>query len=87
MTSGLLEAGPTVAMIFVALTRPAYNDEGTVTVKTWLDNAIQDAERRGLTALRPMLEALARSTSALRTAEWNSDPTGESDSPAPPDAR
>jgi hypothetical protein len=57
-----------------------------VTIKSWLDNALQDAERRGLTALRPMLETLARATSALRTAEWNFDATGESDSPAP-DAR
>ena len=50
-----------------------------VTVKTWLDSAIQDAERRGLPALKPLLEALARSTAALRTADWNADPTGDSD--------
>ena len=49
-----------------------------MTVKTWLDNAIQDAERRGLSSLRPLLEALARSTSALRTADWNEDASGES---------
>jgi hypothetical protein len=55
-----------------------------VTIKTWLDNAIQDAERRGLPGLRPLLEALARSTSALRSADWNFDATGESDSPANP---
>ena len=29
--------------------------------------------------LRPLLEALARATSALRTADWNFDATGESD--------
>jgi hypothetical protein len=51
-----------------------------MTIKTWLDNAIQDAERRGLPTLRPLLEALARSTSALRTADWNEDASGESDS-------
>ena len=50
-----------------------------MTVKTWLENAIQDAERRGLPALRPLLETLARSTSALRTADWNFDATGDSD--------
>ena len=50
-----------------------------MTIKTWLDNAIQDADRRGLTALRPLLEALARSTSALRTADWNADATGTTD--------
>jgi hypothetical protein len=50
-----------------------------MTIKTWLDNAIQDAERRGLTSLRPLLETLARATSALRTADWNSDSSGDSD--------
>ena len=49
-----------------------------MTIKTWLDNAIQDAERRGLTSLRPLLETLARSTSALRTADWNEDASGQS---------
>ena len=48
-----------------------------MTVKTWLDAAVQDAERRGLAALKPLLETLARSTSALRTADWNDDATGE----------
>jgi hypothetical protein len=41
---------------------------------------MQDAERRGLPALKPLLETLARATSALRTADWNFDATGESDS-------
>jgi hypothetical protein len=50
-----------------------------MTIKVWLDNAIQDAERRGLAPLRPLLETLARSTSALRTADWNEDASGESD--------
>jgi hypothetical protein len=48
-----------------------------VTVKVWLDSAIHDAERRGLPALKPLLEALARATSALRVADWNGDATGE----------
>jgi hypothetical protein len=48
-----------------------------MTIKVWLDWAVQDAERRGLSALKPMLETLARSTSALRTADWNDDATGE----------
>ena len=50
-----------------------------MTVKTWLENAINDAERRGLPGLRPLLETLARSTSALRSADWNADATGDSD--------
>jgi hypothetical protein len=49
-----------------------------VTIKVWLDNAVQDAERRGLAALRPLLESLAQATSALRTADWNGDAAEES---------
>ena len=48
-----------------------------MTIKNWLDIALQDAERRGLASMRPLLEALARATSALRTADWNFDATGE----------
>ena len=50
-----------------------------VTIKSWLDSAVQDADRRGLPGLRPLLEALARASSALRTADWNADATGQSD--------
>ena len=32
----------------------------------WLRAAIADAEKRGLTQLKPLLEALARSTMTLR---------------------
>lgn len=52
-----------------------------MTINAWLENAITDAERRGLPELRPLLEALAHSTSALRNAGWNSDPTGEPATP------
>lgn len=58
-----------------------------MSIKTWLDNAVQDAERRGLPALRPLLEALARSTALLRNADWNSDASGRFDRPNPPDVR
>jgi hypothetical protein len=51
-------------------------------IKTWLDVSTQDAERRGLPALKPLLETLARATATLRTAEWNFDATGELDAPA-----
>jgi hypothetical protein len=40
-----------------------------MTVESWLAAAIADAERRGLTALRPILETLAKSTLALREAD------------------
>jgi len=53
----------------------------------WLENAIQDAERRGLPDLKPLLEALARATSALRSADWNDDATGEADAARLTDAR
>jgi hypothetical protein len=58
-----------------------------MTVKAWLDAAVQDAERRGLAALKPLLETLARGTSALRTADWNDDLAGEHDGPRDVDAR
>jgi hypothetical protein len=61
-----------------------------MTIKTWLDVASQDADRRGLSALKPLLETLARATATLRTAEWNFDATGEYDTPdlpSTPDAR
>jgi hypothetical protein len=38
-------------------------------VRTWLAAAIADAESRGLPELKPLLEALARSTEALRAAD------------------
>jgi hypothetical protein len=42
-----------------------------VTVDAWLRAAIDDAERRGLPQIRPLLEALAKSTRALRAADFN----------------
>jgi hypothetical protein len=39
-----------------------------MTVESWLQAAIADAERRGLPELKPLLEALARATAALRAA-------------------
>ena len=39
-----------------------------MTVEAWLRAAIEDAERRGLPALKPLLETLAKSTIALRKA-------------------
>lgn len=41
-------------------------------IDDWLDSAIRDAERRGLGELKPLLEALARSTTALREADRQS---------------
>jgi hypothetical protein len=40
-----------------------------MTIDTWLKAACEDAERRGLPELKPLLETLARSTAALREAD------------------
>jgi hypothetical protein len=42
-----------------------------MTIDAWLQAAIADAERRGLPELKPLLETLARATSALRAADFN----------------
>lgn len=41
-----------------------------MTVEAWLAAAVADAERRGLAELKPLLEALARATAALRKAAF-----------------
>ena len=38
-------------------------------IDAWLAAAIADAEQRGLPELKPLLEGLAKSTTALRTAD------------------
>jgi hypothetical protein len=47
-----------------------------MTIDAWLQAAIADAERRGLPELKPMLEALARTTASLRSADFNDQATG-----------
>jgi hypothetical protein len=42
-----------------------------MTIDAWLQAAIADAERRGLHELKSLLETLARSTRALRSASFN----------------
>ena len=42
-----------------------------MTIDTWLQNAIADAEQRGLPELKPILETLAKATRALRAADFN----------------
>lgn len=44
-----------------------------MTIESWLQAAIADAERRGLPALKPLLETLARATTALRGADFSHD--------------
>jgi hypothetical protein len=52
-----------------------------MTVESWLASAVADAERRGLPALKPLLETLARSTEALRRAA--AEITGNDPGPGP----
>ena len=42
-----------------------------MSVDQWLEAAIADAERRGMPELKPLLQGLAASTTALRGADWN----------------
>ena len=42
-----------------------------MTIHAWLQSALADAERRNLPELKAILEALARSTTALRAADFN----------------
>ena len=42
-----------------------------MTIDAWLRAAVEDAERRGLPELKPLLEALAQATRALRAADFN----------------
>jgi hypothetical protein len=38
-------------------------------IEAWLTAAVEDAKRRGLPELAPLLETMARSTAALRRAD------------------
>ena len=47
-----------------------------MTLEQWLEDARMDALRRKLPELADLLETLARSTAALRAADWNDDASG-----------
>lgn len=47
-----------------------------MTIDSWLQMAIADAEQRGLPDLKPLLDALAGATAALRKADFNDDASG-----------
>jgi hypothetical protein len=42
-----------------------------MTVETWLEWAVADADRRNLPELKPLLESLASVMRALRSADFN----------------
>ena len=48
-----------------------------MTIEDWLREALADADRRNLPDLKPLLEALARSTKILRDANVTGDLTGQ----------
>ena len=47
-----------------------------MTIEQWLEDARMDALRRKLPELADLLEGLAKSTAALRDADWNDDASG-----------
>jgi hypothetical protein len=51
-------------------------------LQNWLESALQDADRRKLPGLRPLLETLSRSTALLRQADWNLEATDQSEAPS-----
>jgi hypothetical protein len=51
-----------------------------MTIESWLQAAIADAGTRGLPELKPILETLARATTALRAADFNDDASGNQQS-------
>jgi len=42
-----------------------------MTIESWLQAAIADAERRGIPELKSILETVARATAVLRAADFN----------------
>lgn len=49
-----------------------------MTIAEWLAEAKEDAQKRGLPELIPMLEGFAQATQRLRAADWNDNPDKES---------
>ena len=47
------------------------HDAIATAIARWLAAAEADADRRGLPELKPLLQGLAASTTALRAADWN----------------
>jgi hypothetical protein len=55
-----------------------------MTIDSWLQATIADAERRGLPELKPILETLARATKALRAADFNDRADAGANQPSAP---
>jgi hypothetical protein len=55
-----------------------------MTIDDWFRWAADDAARRGLSTLKPLLESLHRVTRELRDGDWNDDAAAPAaDAPAP----
>ena len=50
-----------------------------MTPEDWRRSAAADARQRGLPDLQAMLDALARTATVLREADWNDDASGAAD--------
>jgi hypothetical protein len=53
-----------------------------MTIEDWLAGACEDADRRGLPELKPLLAALADATRDLRSADWDAAPPPDAGAPA-----
>lgn len=49
-----------------------------MTLEQWIEDGKSDAYRRKLPELADLLDDLARSTAALRAADWNDDAAADS---------
>lgn len=49
------------------------SDARAAAIARWLAAAEADAAQRGLPELKPLLQGLAASTTALRAADWNDE--------------
>ena len=54
-----------------------------MTLEQWLEDGKSDAYRRKLPELADLLDGLARSTAALRAADWNDDAAADSHADVP----
>jgi hypothetical protein len=55
-----------------------------MTLDDWYDAASEDADRRGVPELKPLIDVLRQATRQLRDADWNDDARGpEADAAAP----
>ena len=48
-----------------------------MTIESWLQATIADAEKRGLPELKPLVEGLAQATRVLRNADFNETAAGQ----------